>query len=544
MPWFSWNVKRYSAYDDQCEGHNELMMVWQRLLQRMGMGGLAIALSVGLMACGGDRSIDRQQSMAAAAIVNISEVAPPIALEELRQKLDGYQPQVTIVSPQADAVLESDRVSVQFSVQDLPLFKDEQLGLGPHLHVFLDDGPYTAVYDPTVPLVFENLAVGSHTLRAFASRPWHESFKNNEAYAQVTFHVFTKTDEHRPSAAQPLLTYSRPQGSYGAEPIMLDFYLTHAPLHLVARQDTTDDIKDWMIRCTVNGESFLIDDWQPIYLEGFKPGQNWVQLELLDEDGQAIANAFNNTARLITYEPGGQDTLSRLVRGDLNAAQALKIVDPAAILPSDEVIPPARSTQEPAETATEAPAAFDDDAPAPNSPQPDATSPDEDEVQEPDLETVPTVEPDDVPDPVESAPEPTDDPEQASEQASGQKSDTASPNTTKLETIEKAQSQPEPEETAAEEDTPAIAPVVTDQPEPSSSPSKDRAEHGSEDLNDPADDTASKLAPSSPDAIAPEAPDQPDNSTVEPPSPLADPVEQSLVDRASDDAVEDDVLIP
>lgn len=518
----------------------QIDMVWQRLLQRMGMGGLAIALSMGLIACGGDRSLDRQQPMASAAVVNISEVAPPIALEELRQKLDGYQPQVTIVSPQPDAVLESDRVSVQFSVQDLPLFKDEQLGLGPHLHVFLDDGPYTAVYDPTVPLVFENLAVGSHTIRAFASRPWHESFKNNEAYAQVTFHVFTKTDEHRPSNTQPLLTYSRPQGSYGAEPIMLDFYLTHAPLHLVARQDATDDIKDWMIRCTVNGESFLIDDWQPIYLEGFKPGQNWVQLELLDEDGQAIANAFNNTARLITYEPGGQDTLSRLVRGDLSAAQALKIVDPTAILPSDEVTPPASSIQEPTEAATEAPATFDDNAPAPKTPQPDSTSSDEDEVQEPDLETVPIVEPEDVPSPVESAPETADDPEQASEP----KSNTANPDTTELETVEKAQPQTEPEETDAEEDTPAIAPAVTDQAKPSTSPSEDQSEQGSEDLNDQADDTASKLVPSRPDAIAPEVPDQPGTSTVEPPSPLTAPPEQSLVNRASDDAVEDGVLIP
>ena len=84
----------------------------------------------------------------------------------------------------------------------------------------------------------------------------------------------------------PLLTYSRPQGSYGAEPVMVDFYLTNAPLHFVAQDNPADEIRDWQIRCTVNGESFVIDRWQPIYLKGLKPGKNWVKLELIDEKGQ------------------------------------------------------------------------------------------------------------------------------------------------------------------------------------------------------------------------------------------------------------------
>jgi hypothetical protein len=37
---------------------------------------------------------------------------------------------------------------------------------------------------------------------------------------------------------------------------------------------------------------------------------------------------FNNTVRLITYEPKGKDTLSKLVRGELTAAEARGIVDP------------------------------------------------------------------------------------------------------------------------------------------------------------------------------------------------------------------------
>ena len=258
----------------------------------------------------------------------ISEVSPPEVIQQLRQKLEIYQPQVSIISPQADAVLPDTTVEVRFQVKDLPIFQNPDLGLGPHLHVLLDNRTYQAVYDLSQPLIFKDLLPGTHTLRAFASRPWHESFKNEGAYAQTTFHVLAKTGENQPDPAQPLLTYSRPQGSYGAEPIMLDFYLTNAPLHLVAQANSQDEIADWRVRATVNGESFVLDQWQSIYLKGFKPGKNLVSLEFLDEQGNPVQNTFNNTARLIIYEPQGKDTLSKLLRGEISATDALGIIDP------------------------------------------------------------------------------------------------------------------------------------------------------------------------------------------------------------------------
>jgi len=285
--------------------------------------------------------------------VKIAEVSPPQVIQELRQALETYQPQVAVLSPQPNEVLEDNTVTVQLQVQDLPIFKDPQLGQGPHLQVFLDNQPYQAVYDPNQPLIYKDLAPGTHTIRVFASRPWDESFKNEGAYAQTTFHIFTKTDDNSPNPDQPLLTYSSPQASYGAEPIMLDFYLTNAPLHLVAQENPEDDIADWRIRCTINGESFIIDEWQPIYLTGFKPGKNWVQLELLDELGNPVNNAFNNIVRLITYEPNGTDTLSQLVRGELSAALARGIVDPNYTPKTPEPTP--TPTLEPAVEATPAP---------------------------------------------------------------------------------------------------------------------------------------------------------------------------------------------
>ncbi|HIK28069.1 MAG: hypothetical protein N3E45_06170 [Oscillatoriaceae bacterium SKW80] len=323
---------------------------------------LTVFLVFNLSGCGDrlatSKEIPPSSTLTSAPQEKISEVSPPDTIQILRESLDTYRPQVAILSPQADEVLQDTTVTVRLAVRDLPIFKNPELGLGPHLHLILDNQPAQEIYDITQPIVFEDLLPGTHTLRVFATRPWDESFKNEGAYAQTTFHLFAKTQENNPDPNKPLLTYNSPTGNYGAEPILLDFYLTNAPLHLVARENPNDEVADWRIRVTVNGSSFLVERWQPIYLKGFTPGKNWIQLEVLDENGNpVINNAFNNTVRVITYSPRGKDTLSKLMRGELSAADALGIVDPNYIVkapaptPTPEPIP----TPEPTETTEPTP---------------------------------------------------------------------------------------------------------------------------------------------------------------------------------------------
>jgi len=171
----------------------------------------------------------------------LAEVSPPETIQTLKQIIDAYTPQVRILSPRPGEIVEDTSISLRVQVRGLPIFQDETFGLGPHLHVFLDNEPYKAVYDLSEPLEFKDLSPGTHTLRVFASRPWHESFKNQGAFDQRTFHIYAPTPQDELSADKPVLTYSRPQGSYGAEPIMLDFYLTNAPLHITAQEDPKDD---------------------------------------------------------------------------------------------------------------------------------------------------------------------------------------------------------------------------------------------------------------------------------------------------------------
>ncbi|MGF1519850.1 MAG: hypothetical protein ACFCVB_18890 [Nodosilinea sp.] len=291
----------------------------------------------------------------------IAEVSPPTVLETLKQIIDAYTPQVRLLSPRPGEVLNDTSVTVRLQVRGLPLFKNDDWQLGPHLHLFLDNEPYRAVYDLSEPITFENLAPGTHTLRVFASRPWHESFKNQGAFDQRTFHVVAPTPQNELDANAPLLTYSRPQSTYGAEPIMLDFYLTNAPLHMSAQAEANDDLHDWRIRCTVNDQSFVFDQWQPIWLKGFKPGRNWVQLELIDEAGNPIDNRFNNTVRIIDYQPGGTDSLSRLVRGELDIQDIAGIIDPTYVPPA----PPEPEAEPEAEPETPQPENAVPEAPEP-----------------------------------------------------------------------------------------------------------------------------------------------------------------------------------
>ncbi|MEM6434842.1 MAG: hypothetical protein AAF773_13485 [Cyanobacteria bacterium P01_D01_bin.115] len=339
-----------------------------------------IVLTLGLAGCGGDRDVpivlldDGETVQATNPLVGvIAEVSPPERIQQLKPYLDVYEPQVRITSPRNGDTLQETAVAVELQVRDLPIYIDQDLGLGPHLHLFLDDQPFQAIYDAESSLTLADLAPGTHTLRVFAVRPWGESFKNEEAYDQVTFDVFAASPNNNPDDSQALLTYSQPQGSYGAEPIMLDFYLTNAPLHWVAEAD--ESMRDWRIRCTVNGESFVFDRWQPIYLKGFNPGKNWVKLELIDENGRLIDNALNTGIRVIDYNPGGEDALSQLIRGEIPLAQAKVLVDP-------NYVPPAPLVKERPELQPETLLESESD----NAPEPEPIEP----VAPPDIAAPPT----------------------------------------------------------------------------------------------------------------------------------------------------------
>jgi hypothetical protein len=299
---------------------------WREMIKRIAESAVCVMLVLALVSCSPSSTAAQKEdasksmSLKSGRDATIEEVSPPEAIQQLRLEIDRHTPKVKILGPKPNATLEDTTVTVRFDVDDFPLFKDPDLALGPHLHVFLDDRPYQAVYDAKQSLTFKDLSPGTHTIRAFASRPWHESVKTPDAYDQLTFNVFAPTQANQPDPTQPLLTYSRPEGVYGAEPIMVDYFLTP--------QGNGKNAPQGKVRVSLNGKSFTTDEWTPIYLKGFNPGFNWVKLELLNSNDKLSSNVYSETVRLIEFKPNGTDTLSKLVRGELTAQAAEQIVDP------------------------------------------------------------------------------------------------------------------------------------------------------------------------------------------------------------------------
>ena len=348
-------------------------MRWSRVALAWIKGILLLALMLGVVSCAqgpdkpakqvslqsdqranspveqtGDRQSDRRHArpLRTKSIEPIVEVSPPGGIQDVRSIMDQYRPQVKILSPSPGALIEDDTIMVQLEVKGMPVFQDAELGLGPHLHLYVDNDPYQAIYALGHPIVLTDLTPGTHMLRVVASYPWYESFKNEGAYAQLTFHVFTQTQDHAPDPSLPLLTYGMPQGEYGAEPLLLDFDVMDGlkapdPAHdLEPVQGAKAVTPNWQVKVTVNDASFQMSEGKPIYLTGFKTGKNWVRLTLLDQQGEPIPNVFNDVVRVITVNPGEQDSLAQLVRGELAPDAMAAIVDPNYTPPPPEAPEP------------------------------------------------------------------------------------------------------------------------------------------------------------------------------------------------------------
>jgi hypothetical protein len=229
------------------------------------------------------------------------------ALRLARGEQDQATPVLKILSPIAGSTVNGPTIQVRLELSgDLKGYKpqhDPATGTGNHIHVILDDNPYEAYYDLSVPFELKNVSPGPHVLRVFASRPWHESYKNDGSFQVVVFNVAGE-DKSVAGATQidltkPLLTYSRPKGEYkGAEadPIMLDFWLTNAKLR--------GEGGEYRVRYIIDDdEPGYIDKWEPIWLSGWLKGKHTVRLELLGPDHYPLKNgSFNITTREIAVD--------------------------------------------------------------------------------------------------------------------------------------------------------------------------------------------------------------------------------------------------
>jgi hypothetical protein len=285
------------------------------------------------------------------AAQSLSVVARPQRINEQsaqRGEQDSAAPALKFLEPREGATIQGSTVKVRLDLAgDLKGYKphkDPATGMGNHIHVILDNQPYEAYYELGQPFELRNVSEGAHTIRVFASRPWHESYKNEGSFQMVSFTVKGGGDASQPTTTaggqkmadnanaakpaaspsaspaasatpgpegkemqpstggavdrtKPLLTYSRPKGEYKgveSDPIMIDFWLSNAKLQ--------GDGGEYRVRYSVDGGApQYIDKWEPIWLSGWAAGKHTVRLELVDRAGNVVDNGgYNATSREIT----------------------------------------------------------------------------------------------------------------------------------------------------------------------------------------------------------------------------------------------------
>lgn len=254
---------------------------------------LGLALTAVVAACGGDQEQPGMQEEQAA-------MEPAIQVVEGERSMVGYPEAALDLSVEESA---EGQWTAGLSVQGFELAAptegamDRGLAMsdrGQHVHLIVDNQPYQAVYDASQPVSLGDLEPGRHVVRAFPSRQWHESVKQPEAFAFVEFAVGGVGGPSVLQPNEPVLTYSRPKGTYegaGADSIMVDFYLTNVQLEPGGNR----------VLLTVDDEvEYEITEWKPHFLVGVPPGEHTVTLELLDPAGNPVEGPFNRTSRTIT----------------------------------------------------------------------------------------------------------------------------------------------------------------------------------------------------------------------------------------------------
>lgn len=276
------------------------------------------------------------------------EVAPPLAVQQLQEALDGRRPRLEILSPADGALLPAGPWTLRLQVEDWPLVDAGPLGLGPHVVVQLDG-------DPPLPLTgtsttMRPLEPGSHRLTVYAARPWGEAVKSPGAQRQIQLHRVAANPLSQPAPGSPQLIAVSPQGTAASTPLLLDWLLLEAPLQNLRSGDAS-----WRLRVSLNGDSFLVDQQTPLWLKGWRSGSNAIQLDLLDGLGEPLNPPFNSLVTEVTLEPGTE--APRWQGGRLEPAELAILLG--------EAPPPAAAEPDPEPMPEAQPATAEDSAPEP-----------------------------------------------------------------------------------------------------------------------------------------------------------------------------------
>ena len=203
---------------------------------------------------------------------------------------------IKILEPSREQLVPGPDVIVKFQAQN---WKPEKNGK--HFHVMLDNKPFETHFSLDA-FTFQNVAPGPHVIRIFPVYPWHESVKQQNAIGIVQFYVKEKSGPLPMDLSKPMLVYSTPTGGHESNErlhgqpvpgILVDWFLRNVSMGSRA---------GYFVRISVDGNALMsMKEWRPHYIQGLKPGEHKIKLELLKNSTPVTSN-WSATERTITVK--------------------------------------------------------------------------------------------------------------------------------------------------------------------------------------------------------------------------------------------------
>ena len=232
----------------------------------------------------------------------LQEVSPPGAAQQLKAALSSHTPRLELIRPSDGSLLKTGEVQLTLRIEDWPLAKDPQLGLGAHVVLQIDDDPplrFGHADNSRLQITLPDLSPGSHRFTAYAALPWGEAVKSKGASLQWRLDLLQQLSGTQPDQDAPWLAVVSPSDLNSGDPLLIDWLIWNAPLQNLREGDGS-----WRLRISVNGDSFLVDRQEALWLKAPGNGNGSVQMELLDGLGDPITPVFNNQLRATATRPG------------------------------------------------------------------------------------------------------------------------------------------------------------------------------------------------------------------------------------------------
>lgn len=197
------------------------------------------------------------------------------------------------------------RVEVRVSLENFETWKDEATGKGQHVQLVLNGRALADWHQTDKAWIFPALPRGTHTLLAFAQRPWQETIREAGAFAAVTFHVGERSGKPAFDPKQPSITVTAPRGRLApadASKVLFDFFVTGCTLG-----PATDPQACQVVYRLNQNPQVVLTEWEPVFWEKVPVGKHGF-IAALYRGEKKIDSPFSLAQGF--FEIGGEKTSS------------------------------------------------------------------------------------------------------------------------------------------------------------------------------------------------------------------------------------------